>query len=284
MDSSRRSRLNVLLFVLFVGVCVFAWSNSMRYGNAAQRAGNYALARMWYLLAAHTGDANAQNNLAGFYAEGLGGARDDAQAAKWFAKAAAAGVSAAKFNLSNFYEEGRGVPKDIGRTVQLLQELAEQHDSVAAFNLGNIYATGRSDFPQDLRQAVHWYEKSAKAGYASAQYNLGSVYFRGHGDVPQDFALAAQWIRMAAQNNHHKAQLDYGLMRMTGIGTQQDTTDGLQWLQRAAQDPATLGLLKQKIALLCGPNPALASSENCARISTAGAALGQPTGSNTPAR
>lgn len=247
-----RQRLNILLFVLLLGVVLFAWSNAMRNGNAAQRAGNFGLARMWYSIAAHTGNAGAQNNLAGLYAEGLGGSRDDAQAAKWFEKAASAGVDQAKFNLSNFYEEGRGVPRDIRKTVQLLEELAERHEREAAFNLGHIYANGRSDFSQDMKKAVHWYEKSAHAGYGSAQYNLASLYFRGHSDVPQDLALASQWMLKAANGNHRKAQVDYGVMRLAGLGVERDPADAAQWFRRAAQDPATLELIREKLARLCG--------------------------------
>ena len=102
---NRQKILNILLAALLLSVVFLAWSNATRYGNRAQKGGNYVLAKMWYLIAAHSGDGAAQNNLAGFYAEGLGGDRSDRLAVKWFEKAAAAGVSAATFNLSNFYEE-----------------------------------------------------------------------------------------------------------------------------------------------------------------------------------
>src|SRR3989344_5198518 len=128
---NRQKILNILLAALLLSVVFLAWSNATRYGNRAQKGGNYVLAKMWYLIAAHSGDGAAQNNLAGFYAEGLGGDRSDRLAVKWFEKAAAAGVSAATFNLSNFYEEGRGVPRDIRKATTLLEDLAKQGDSVA---------------------------------------------------------------------------------------------------------------------------------------------------------
>lgn len=260
----RQRRLNILLFLLLLGVALFAWSNSMRLGNDAQRAGNYRLARMWYSIAAHTGDANAQNNLGGFYAQGLGGPRNDVQAAQWFERAAVAGVDAAKFNLSNFYEEGRGVAKDIRKTVQLLEDLANRRDPVAAFNLGHIHATGRADLPRDMKKAVYWYGQSAQAGYASAQYNLASIYLQGHPDVPQDFALARQWMVRAAQKDHRKAQLDYGVMRLAGVGVEQDRADGTAWVQRAAQDPAMRDLLQQKFARGCSAAPRPLGDDACA--------------------
>ncbi|MBL7088925.1 tetratricopeptide repeat protein, partial [Acidovorax sp.] len=200
MTYKRQKIINILLFLLLLSLMLFSWKNAMRIGNQAQRNSMYGVAKIWYQVAAYTGDANAQNNLAGFYAEGLGGERSDALAAKWFEKAAAAGVSAAKFNLSNFYEEGRGVPQDIRKAVSLLEELAQQRDAVAAFNLGHIYATGRNDFPQDIQKAIYWYEISAAMGYASAQYNLGNIYAQGVA-VSKDYALAGQWVVKAAQQN-----------------------------------------------------------------------------------
>jgi TPR repeat protein len=210
-------------------------------------------AKLWYTAAAYTGNANAQNNLAGFYAEGLGGEQDDALAAKWYQKAANSGVPSAQFNLGNFYEEGRGVPRDIRKAVQLL-ESAGQRDAVAAFNAGNIYATGRDDFPKDMAKAVAWYEKSAAMGYASAQYNLATIYVQGTG-VTRNYPRGRELLLQAAQQNHPKAQVDYGLLLMVGAGGKQEMAEGRQWVKRGATDPATLALVNEHIATVCRENP-----------------------------
>jgi TPR repeat protein len=52
---------------------------------------DHALALRLFRLAAEQGDADAQNNLGGMYAEGLGVAADAVEAYMWFELAASAG-------------------------------------------------------------------------------------------------------------------------------------------------------------------------------------------------
>jgi TPR repeat protein len=254
--------MNSLLVVLLGVLLYMAWSNATLYGNRAHRAENHRVAKAWYWLAAQSGDARAQNNLAGFYAEGQGGARDDAEAARWFERAAAAGVPAAQFNLSNLYEEGRGVPRDTRKAAALLEELALAGDAPSAFNLGQLYATGRDDFAQNYDQARRWYTVAANKGLASAQYNLGGLYAQGQG-VPQDFSAAAGWLLKAAQQNHRKAQMDYGLMRWVGTGVERNREDGQQWLRRAAADPQARQLVQERLVLLCSAAPDAVQKHAC---------------------
>ena len=74
-------------------------------GVDAFEAGDYATAlRLWRLLA-DQGNATAQFNLCGLYANGLAVSRDDAEAADQ-------GVSNAQFNLGYMYQFGEGVSQD----------------------------------------------------------------------------------------------------------------------------------------------------------------------------
>ena len=150
-----------LLAMLLIVLLCAGLLNAYNFGRNAFASGDYNSARRWYQVAAVLGNAKAQNNLAGLYAEGHGGEKNDALAAKWFERAAEQGVSAAKVNLSNFYEEGRGVARDTGKAVALLESAATAGDVVAAFNLGSIFATGREDFPKNAARAIFWYEKAA---------------------------------------------------------------------------------------------------------------------------
>ncbi len=63
-------------------------------------------------LLAEQGDADAQFNLGGMYAEGRGVPQDYARAVKWSRKAAEQGVAEAQFNLGKMYYIGQGVPQD----------------------------------------------------------------------------------------------------------------------------------------------------------------------------
>lgn len=249
MERNRQGLRNILLLVLLACVLLYTWSSSYALGSRAQRAGNHLLAKVWYGIAAHSGDPRAQSNLSGLYAEGLGGTKDDKLAAYWAQKAAAAGISEARFNLSNMYEAGRGVPRDIRKAVALLEALALEHHADAAFNLGHVHATGRDDYPQDFERAVYWYRMSAEQGFPAAQHNLGLLYLQGSG-VPRDVAVAMDWIWKAAEQDNRRAQLDYGLMRMLGVGAPANAQEAKMWLARAAQDPVVLQLLKTRLAQL----------------------------------
>ncbi|MDH4328118.1 MAG: sel1 repeat family protein [Nitrospira sp.] len=61
------------------------------------------------------GNAEAQNNLGGLYAEGKGVPKDYVQARQWYEKAAAQGHALAQNNLAELYFAGLGVPQDLVR-------------------------------------------------------------------------------------------------------------------------------------------------------------------------
>ena len=66
----------------------------------------------WYRLAAEQGDASAQYNLGGMYANGEGVLKDEAEAVRWYRMAANQGNASAQYNLGAMYANGRGVLKD----------------------------------------------------------------------------------------------------------------------------------------------------------------------------
>ena len=238
-------RLVLLAVLVLVGVL-----NGHNVGYFALSMEQHRFARFFFTVAAHSGHAGAQNNLAGMYAAGLGGARDTASAARWYERAARQGVAEAQFNLSNLYESGDGVTRNTGRAVQLLEEAATAGDVLAAFNLGNILATGRDDYPKDTERAVRWYRAAAEQGYASAQYNLGALYAQGK-DVAQDLPQAALWFSKAASQDHAKAQMDYGSMLAFGVGVDRQFVPGIELLRRAEKHPQTRAESTARIGVAC---------------------------------
>ena len=62
-------------------------------------------------LTAIDGDADAQFELAGLYAEGDGVKQDLTEAVKWYRKAAEQGHDGAQFELGLSYQNGKGVPQ-----------------------------------------------------------------------------------------------------------------------------------------------------------------------------
>ena len=245
----QKKKSYILLLLVLALVCLGV-VNSYSIGRSAQSSEHYKIARMAYLVSANIDNEKAQNNLAGLYAEGYGGAVDNVKAAKWFQKAADNGVSVAKFNLSNFYEEGKGVKRDTTKAANLLEELAANGDIDAQYNLGSLYSAGRSDFPKNAERAIFWYQKAAERGFASAQYNLGSIYAQGNG-VPKNLSLAGDWYSKAVKQNHPKALLDLGTMYAYGLGYDVDIEKGFELLHKAKLQPQTIVEAKKRIDDIC---------------------------------
>ena len=94
---------------------------------------------------------------------------------------------------------------------------------------------------------------------------MGNIYAQGTGGVAKDWVLAGQWVLKAAQRDNHKAQMDYGFMLLAGIGVPENRTEGIQWLAKAAKDPATFKLLQERVALVCASTPGAVEKEPCTR-------------------
>ena len=158
------------------------------------------------MKAAEQGDAEAQFNLGGLYADGDGVPQDDKQAVDWYRKAAEQGYADAQNNLGVMYAKGRGVPQDDKQAAEWYKKAAEQGDAYAQASLSVKYAYGEG-VPQDDKQAVEWCIKAAGQGYAGAQTLLGAMYSEGRG-IPQDDKQAVEWYRKAAEQGDAEAQ-DY---------------------------------------------------------------------------
>jgi hypothetical protein len=87
--------IRTLLIVLAVAVCTVAAEDLEALRKKAE-----------------AGDAVAQFNLAGIYANGRGVAKNDAEAAKWCRMAAEAGDVKAQYKLGGMWDKGWGVPED----------------------------------------------------------------------------------------------------------------------------------------------------------------------------
>ena len=152
------------LFILFtVGVAVLCAGQNTELDYLAQRK------------AAEQGDVEAQFNLAGMYAEGLGVAKDEAEATKWYRKAAEQGDIDAQFNLGGRYVDGRGVEKNEVEAVKWYLKAADQGDAYAQFNLGMMYAEGRG-VAKDEAESAKWYSKAAEQGNPEVQAALDDLH------------------------------------------------------------------------------------------------------------
>ena len=127
---------------------------------AAYESGDYQTAFQKFMPAAEGGNADAQVNIGGMYANGEGVAQNFDEALKWYRLAAEQGNAAAQNRLGSMYDDGVGVA-------------------------------------QNYEEAAKWYRRSAEQGNIGAQINLGVMCAKGVG-VPKDFVSAYMWLSVAA--------------------------------------------------------------------------------------
>lgn len=152
---------------------------------------------------ADSGDAQAQFSLGMMFAQGLGVAKDEAEAVLWFTRAAEQGEPNAQVNLGSAYLKGKGTAVDFEKAAFWFRRAAEQGFAAGQFNLGLCYAKGRG-VAQNDGIAVEWYRKAAIQGSVQAQVNLGVAHESGLG-VPRDLVLAYVWFAVAALGNAGEA-------------------------------------------------------------------------------
>jgi TPR repeat protein len=185
-------------------LCLFAlpaWAQDFTTGLTAYEKGDYERAFAIWLPLAKGVDPSAQYNVGLMYANGLGVARNDAEAVKWFRIAAKAGVPGADGNIGFMYEAGLGVAQDNEQAIAWYSKAVEKGEAAEQGlvewqnNLGYMYETGRG-VERDEVEAVKWYRRAADQDFAAAQFNLALKYDAGEG-VPQDDVRAYMWYTIA---------------------------------------------------------------------------------------
>lgn len=192
--------------LILLGLMIVSISNPTNYlssGMAFARDDHQIALAEWQPLA-EKGQADAQFNLGVLYDQGLGVARDYAQAAHWYQKAALQGYVQAQYNLAVLYASGLGVAQNYPEAVRWYRQAAMQGLKEAQFNLGVLYESGFGTV-QDYTEAAAWYRQAAEHGHFAAQNNLGVLYANGQG-VPQNPAIAYAWYEIAAAQGNAKAR------------------------------------------------------------------------------
>jgi len=120
---------------------------------------------------ANAEESSAMEELARRLLQGVGVAKDDAQAADWYQKAAKQGYAPAQTNLGQFYAAGRGVPKDFAQALMWFKAAANQGNTTAQVNMGVMYERGFG-VAADREAAITWYRVASDHGSTVAQANL----------------------------------------------------------------------------------------------------------------
>jgi len=126
-------------------------------------------AAYWLRKAAESGNASAQDTLAGFYRRGaapdLGFTRNVTEAIRLYRLAAEQGFGKSQSTLGSLLRED---PSTAAEGLDLIKKAAEQGIWSAMFNLAVAYETG-NDVSQNLDLALQWYQKADKQGLIQAR-------------------------------------------------------------------------------------------------------------------
>lgn len=113
-----------------------------RTGFLAFEKGDYATAFAEFLPLAEAGQPSAQAALGQMYLDGLGVAKDSAQAARWLELAADGGNARAQAQIGTMYLIGEGVAADPARAAFYTEAAANQNVARAQVDIAAMYFQG----------------------------------------------------------------------------------------------------------------------------------------------
>ena len=218
------------LFVLFALFVTSVYS-AAQTGNADEdyetaaayyERGDYKIAFRYFMSAAKSGDANAQNAIGDMYKNGEGVIKSYTNAFQWYLKAANQDHFYAQKNLGNLYYDGNGVKQDYMKAFEWYSKAAEQGYDVAQHNLAALYYYGQG-VKKDYLKAFEWFSKAANQGDSEAMNALGDMYRNGYG-INVNYTKAFELYQESANQNNEGAYGRLGLMYLYGLGVNQNFT------------------------------------------------------------
>lgn len=196
------------------------------------------------LQKAQEGDAASQNAVGEWCYNGTNGMkRDYGQALQWWAKAAKQGDVKAVGNMGMCYRYGYGIDRDSLKATRLyLKSIRDGNDSLmtaveAAAQRGGLfdgivtalaYKTGNG-VKRDGAKAVQYFQMAAEGGSVDAQREYALICLNT-GRQPD----ALEWFAKAAEQGDLSATYFCGMMKMKGLGGEENHVEGLEFLEKAA--------------------------------------------------
>ncbi|KAF9578755.1 hypothetical protein BGW38_005294, partial [Lunasporangiospora selenospora] len=225
---------------------------------------NPGQALQWYTKAAYNGENDALFRAAYCYENGIGTVPNLKGAEDWYLAAANKGHLEAQFCLAELYTRGGpSVQKNLKAAFDLYLKAAYSSHTAATRRVGEclmreLYTTGgvasssasttgspgAGEIPVDLEKAFSWWMTAASAVEGSidiidkslAQFKVADCLMKGTG-TEANFKSGLQWLLQSAQDGHPEAMHVYARMLNsppTGSDMAKDTTQAMEWLERAA--------------------------------------------------
>ncbi len=212
--------------------------------KAQERAEEWLLkAREAGLVLAQRNQTDAQMSLSILFGMEQGALQEDRKKANyWLRRAALQGSAEAQYVLANTYGQGAGIDCDPVQALTWFRHSAEQGYVPALLSLGAAYENGDFGLQKDSAEAVRWYTKArettqtfAENGNPDAAYRVTTFYRKGLGGE-QDLSEALNWLHRAAELDQAQAQMELGEHYRKGMGVTQSSDEALHWFKRAADN------------------------------------------------
>ncbi|KAI7866519.1 hypothetical protein BDF14DRAFT_1812218 [Spinellus fusiger] len=209
------------------------WSNTPRNVHVAFDI-LYQLARQTPL------DGHAHYWLAACYEEGIPERceKDLPKAFEHYLIAAATGDVDAEFQVALMLSNGQGVDRDQASAFEWYKKAGQKEHKTALYSLGIYYAKGVSGITKDIALARVCFEKSARLGVVSAMTTLATLCkLASEGESPEAKEQQHQtvyWYERAAQYGDPMAQRELAILFDAGIGVEQSYEKALALLQKSA--------------------------------------------------
>jgi len=226
----------------------------LKAGKEALSAGRYEDALSLLTPQAVVGDAAAQFLVGLMHRDGLGVARDVAEAKRWLTLAAEQGYEGARFVLGEIELVDGSASAPLGPTRPLGRAEPAPSPLPAATPVaepapgappepalkpeprvepGTTMPDSSGSTTGPLTERAYWLEIAAKQGNSSAQYDLARLYESGRG-APRDVPRALAWYRDAAGQGHVAAQLQLAYLLAQGASVPRDLAEASRWYRAAA--------------------------------------------------
>ena len=178
------------------------------------------------LAKAKEGDVRAQYLVGAAYQYGLEEQEveiDYEKGLRWLREAASQGAAEAYDELALAYREGLGVEKDASKYEEYLAEAAERGMSSARLDIMNLYRYGDPEvgIEKDEERYLYWIKSNAEAGYPSSMITLALRYREGRG-VGVDLEKSFEWIMRAVELDASFSHREAARYFENGWGTEQD--------------------------------------------------------------
>jgi TPR repeat protein len=202
------------------------------------------------LIAAENDNPQAQMVLGGMYEIGVGVARNNDKCAYWWQRASDNGHVNATKALGSMYFSGRGVPQDYAKAMQLYIKAAEGGHPHAIKYIALGYRRGLG-LPQDEAKAEEWEARARELHGPDADVVMLQAFERKETEVHSDAEIFAEFQKQAEKGNS-RAFFYMGAAYMSGVGTPQDYSKGIEWLRKAAETNLSAGLSDYALVLQLG--------------------------------